>query len=105
MREEREAKKDKEGQNVRLEQETIEKLKKLVRVSKKLKISQMAQILSLNEKDLYNRILEWADQFGITIDDDIVEFGSGKKDDFLAALDEAFTDWGKKTETKDGKLE
>ena len=37
-------------------QATLEKLKKLVKVSTKLKILQIAQILKMSENDLYNRI-------------------------------------------------
>ena len=58
-----------------------------------------------DEDTLYERIVDWAVEFGFTIDEDIVKLGSGRKDDFIAALDSAFTDWGKKTETKEGKLE
>jgi hypothetical protein len=83
----------------------MEKLKKLVQISEKLKISQMAQILSMNETDLYDRIVDWASEYGFTIDEDVVKFSGGRKDDFINALGDAFTDWGEKTVTKEGKLE
>ena len=83
----------------------MEKLKKLVKVSERLKISQMAQILGMDETNLYDRIVDWAAEYGFTLDEDIVKFGAGRKDDFIAALDGAFQGWDKKTETKEGKLE
>ncbi|HME50943.1 MAG TPA: hypothetical protein VKM55_01885 [Candidatus Lokiarchaeia archaeon] len=83
----------------------MEKLKKLVKVSERLKISQMAQILAMDEATLYDRIVDWAADYGFTIDEDVVKFGAGRKEDFIAALDDAFQGWDKKTETKDGKLE
>jgi len=54
---------------------------------------------------LYDRIVDWAAEYGFTIDEDVVRFGSGRKDDFVAALDSAFSDWWSKTETKQGKPE
>ena len=88
-----------------IEMSRIEKLKKLVQVSKKVKVSQMAQMLNLHETALNDRIVDWAAEFGFILDGDFVEFGAGRKDDFIASLDEAFADWGKKTQTKEGKLE
>ncbi|HME52564.1 MAG TPA: hypothetical protein VKM55_10125, partial [Candidatus Lokiarchaeia archaeon] len=74
-------------------------------VSTKLKISQMAQILKMSESDLYDHIVDWATDYGFTLDEDVVIFGVGSKDDFIASLDNAFASWDKKTETKEGKLE
>lgn len=88
-----------------VEDDTIEKLKKLIKVSKKLKISQMANLLGIDEQELNRRIMDWADQFGFTINEDIVELDRSRKDDFLTALEGAFTDWNNKAETKEGKLE
>ena len=92
-------------QEAAMEPMRINKLKKLVQVSERLKVSQMAQILNMDEAKLYDRIVDWAVDFGFTIDEDIVKFSGGRKDDFIAAMDGAFADWGKKTETKEGKLE
>ena len=87
------------------EQTRMDKLRKLVQVSKKLKISQMAKILEMSEDDLYPRIVDWAAEYGFTIDEDVVEFTSGRKEDFIKSLNDAFTNWGNKVETKEGKLE
>lgn len=92
-------------QQVAMDAARVEKLKKLVKVSTTLKISQMAQILKLNEADLYDRIVDWADEFGFTIDGELIKFGAGRKDDFINSLDKAFADWDAKGATKEGKLE
>ncbi len=84
-----------EQRKAAMEPARVEKLKKLVQVSKKLKVGQMAQILDLTEKELYDRIVDWASQFGFTLDEDVVEFGVGRKDDFIASLDKEFANWGK----------
>jgi tetratricopeptide (TPR) repeat protein len=83
----------------------LEKLKKLVRVSKKLKLDQMASLLGLTVAELNERIVDWADQFGFLLDEDVVEFSNGRKDEFIAALDESFVSWDKKVTTKEGKLD
>ncbi len=85
-----------------LDRTQIEKLKKLVKVSKTLKITQMARMLGVSEDDLYEHVVNWADKFGFTIDQDVVDFGGGKKEDFIAELDQAFTSWGKAG--KEGKV-
>ena len=70
--------------------ERLAKLQKLVRVSTSLKITQMAKILDMNEDALYDKILDWADQFGFTLDQDVVKFGTGRKDDFIDALNTTY---------------
>ena len=88
-----------------IENTRMEKLKKLVKVSEKVKVSQMAQILNMDEAALYDRILDWAAEFGFTLIEDVVRFSGGRKDDFIASLDKAYTDWDEKSATKDGKFE
>ncbi|HME53416.1 MAG TPA: hypothetical protein VKM55_14425 [Candidatus Lokiarchaeia archaeon] len=86
-----------------IEAARLEKLKKLVKVSEKLKVSQMAQILKMDEAALYDRIVDWASEFGFTLDVDVVKFSGGRKEDFIASLGDQFTAWGKKPETDEGK--
>lgn len=91
-------------QHTMMESDRIDKLKKLVQVSKKVKVSQMAQILRMDEVELNERIVDWAEEYGFTLDGDFVEFGAGRKDEFINALNDAFSDWDKKTGNKFGKL-
>ena len=63
-----------------MEENTIKKLKKLVKVSEELTISQMAEFLGIDEKSLNEHIVDWADEFGFTLNQDVVKFGSGRKD-------------------------
>ncbi len=77
----------------------IEKLKKLIQVSQKMKVAQIAKILEMSEDDLYKRIVDWAATFGFTLNEDVVDFGGGgKKDAFIDALEKEFKTWGKSTE-------
>ncbi|HME51422.1 MAG TPA: hypothetical protein VKM55_04345 [Candidatus Lokiarchaeia archaeon] len=88
--------KERESQ-LQTEQVRIDRLKKLVNVSKKLRISQMAEMLDLSTQEMNHRIVDWAADYGFTIDEDVVEFTGGRKDDFISSLDEAFADWTKKS--------
>jgi hypothetical protein len=65
----------------------------------------MAQILGMDDASLYGKIVDWAVDFGFTIDEDVVKFGAGRKEEFIAALDGAFNGWDKNVKTKDGKME
>ncbi len=78
----------------KLEAERFAKLKKLVQVSKRLKVGQMAELLPMAERELNARLVDWAAEFGFTLDMDVVEFGEGKKDDFIDALNKEFAEWG-----------
>jgi len=72
----------------------ISRLAKMVQVSRKLKISQVALILEMSEADLYPRLVDWAAEYGFILDEDIVDFTGGRKDDFIAALEKDFATWG-----------
>ncbi len=78
--------------------ERIEKLKTLVKVSRVMKIQQLAMILDMSESELYKYITDWAKQFGFIIDRDEVDFTGGRIDDFIITLEKEFEKWG-----KDGK--
>lgn len=71
---------------------------------KSLKIAQLVQILGLPEDALYDCIVNWDDQFGFEIGQEVVYFGTGKKDDFISELDKQFANWGKVVQAKDGKV-
>ena len=106
---EAEARKQKEQQaqaaerQLRLEGAT-DKLAKLVRVSESVKILYMAKMLGIEEEDLLGRLVDWAEQFGFTIADDVVKFGAGQKEDFIAQLEQEFSSWDKSAQGKDGKV-
>ncbi len=88
-------KKQEQEQTAVMDAARLEKLKKLIKVSKKLKVSEVALILQMAEKDLYPRLIDWAADFGFILDEGTVDFGGGRKDDFMAQLDKEFASWGK----------
>jgi tetratricopeptide (TPR) repeat protein len=76
------------------EQGFLDRLKKLVRVSRKLKVAKIALILGITEDELYPHLVDWADQFGFILDEDSVDFTAGQKEKFIADLDLEFATWG-----------
>ena len=73
-----------------IDHERLEKLKQIVRVSERLKVSRMAEVLEIDEQELWKRVFAWAEQFGFTIDDDVVKFQGGQKEDFISKLEQEF---------------
>ncbi len=78
------------------DKERLDNLRNMVQVSKRLKVSQMAAALGMSEKALWQRLFTWAKEFGFTVDQDTVEFGGGRKDEFINALEKEFATWGNK---------
>ncbi len=74
----------------------IEQLKGIMKVTRRLEISRMAQLLEMSEEDLWKRIVPWAQEFGFTIDKNEVEFQTGQVDAFMQELEREFKSWGKR---------
>ncbi len=87
-----------EQQQEQLQQQRLAKLATIVRVSRRLEVSRMAEVLKMKESDLWDFIFDWAEKFNFKIDKDIIEFDVDKTDDFLATLDSEFKKWEKSTE-------
>ena len=87
-----------EQQQEQLQQQRLAKLATIVRVSRRLEVSRMAEVLKMKESDLWDFIFDWAEEFNFKIDKDIIEFDVDKTDDFIATLDSEFKKWEKSTE-------
>ncbi len=81
------------AQKQRIEEDRLQKLTKLVRVSKSLQIGQMATILGMEETELYDKIIDWADKFGFVLDQFVVEFTGTQKEAFIEELEREFSQW------------
>ena len=75
------------------ESEQLARLKKLVQVSKRLKRADIGEYLGLTGKELFDRLVEWATEYGFTLDGEDVDFEGGRKEDFVAELDQEFEKW------------
>jgi len=76
--------------------EKAKTLEKLIRVSTRVKIDDMAGVLDVPRNELLRKMLDLSDQFNFKIEGEEVNFGSGNTEDFIAALDKEFAEWGKK---------
>ncbi|MHA1733182.1 MAG: hypothetical protein ACTSU5_14640 [Promethearchaeota archaeon] len=77
----------------RVEEDRLQKLTKLVRVSRRLKIAQVTKILGMDEDELYDKIVDWADKFGFVLDEDVLEFTGTEKEAFIEELEREFSEW------------
>lgn len=85
----------------RIQKERIEKLKRLLRVSVRLKQAQMRRVLAMDEEEFDEKIFAWADEFGFVIDGDDVIIKRDNVSEFIALLEREFASW---TESE-GKIE
>ncbi len=76
-----------------IESERIARLKKLVQVSRRLKRVEIGEYLGLKGKELFDRLVDWAAEFGFTLDGEDVDFQGGRVDDFVAELGREFEKW------------
>ena len=60
--------------------------------------------LDLDEKTFIDRIIDWADEFGFTIEEDVVIINKDSVDNFIKMLDKQFSSWEKKEALKEGKF-
>ncbi len=84
--------------------EQMEKLKRLLRSSTRVRQSQLAEYLGLSLEDLFPRLVEWADQFHFKIDGDFIATENSEIDGFVANLDVLFAEWNGKEKGKQGKV-
>jgi len=82
--------------NKQLEKEAIEKIKRIVNVSNKVKLEMIYDILNLERKTFYNKILEWAETFNFTIDGDYLIIKQDDLESLLGQLDNLYKDWNNK---------
>ncbi|HDZ18536.1 hypothetical protein LCGC14_0856230 [marine sediment metagenome] len=76
-----------------LEKESLEKLKKMVKVSTKINLDRMQNALKLESEIFDNIIFDWADEFGFTIDGDYLVLNMDTVSDFINSLDKKFEEW------------
>nr|MDO8110179.1 WD40 repeat domain-containing protein [Candidatus Sigynarchaeota archaeon] len=88
----------------RIEKEAVQKIQKMMQVSKRLRIDMMREALGMDLKTFSDKMIDWAGQFGFHIDGDFVDFENADVNGFISTLDGYFADWNTKTKTKQGKI-
>lgn len=83
-----------------IEKDTISKLKELIEKSPRVDLKQIKVALKMDAHTFNNKIIDWADKFGFTIDGDYLIVNKDTVSDFIDALDKQFAKWekGKKIE-------
>jgi len=74
-----------------VEKLSIEKVKKMVKVSDRIKLDMMRKALKLDEEIFIEKIFEWAEKFDFRIDADMLIINKEKMGDFYNALEEEVT--------------
>ena len=82
----------------------LEKLKKMLKVSNSIAMEQMRNILDIDKKEFDKKIVDWAEQFGFTIDREYVNVKKETVDDFIDMLDSEFKSWESKEKIGEGKI-
>ncbi len=83
-----------------LEAGAIDKIRKMLAVSTRIKMDMMQRVLGLDTDTFSNKIFDWAAEFKFKIDGDFVVIEGGDVAGFISKLDTEFADWGKKNEGK-----
>ncbi len=83
---------------------TLDKLKKILKVSKSIKMEQMRGILRMDKEAFDDKIIDWAAEFGFEIDREYVNINKSTVDDFIDELDSQFEAWGLQEATGIGKV-
>ncbi len=80
------APKPKTMQPLRIDQSSKEPLQKLLKVSTKVKFDMLQGTLGISKVEFEKRIVDWAEQFGFTIEGDVLAIKGGNVDGFVSAL-------------------
>ncbi len=72
----------------------MKKLQQIIKVSTKLAVERIAQVLELPVEETWKRVFDWAEKFQFTIDGDYILFNKDTVNDFIASMDKEFASWG-----------
>ncbi len=82
--------------NLPVEEEArMKQLQQIIKVSDRLSVSRIAELLNMDPKDVWKKIAGWAEKFGFRIDGEELIFKKETVDTFIASLDKEFRTWGK----------
>jgi hypothetical protein len=85
------------------ERERKEKIERIMKVSSRIKLDTMRDILKLEQHIFHERLLDWAEKFGFEIDGDYLNVNKDKVSDFIENLDKRFSDWEQVEKDRIGK--
>ena len=80
----------------------LKQFQKILKMSSRIKKSEVAKMLGIAEDALLHKLLEWNEKVPFKIDGEMIVVDDTKA--FLAAIDQQFAEWGTKEASKDGKI-
>jgi Leucine-rich repeat (LRR) protein len=80
----------------------LKKFKKILEISQEVKKSEVAEYLGISEKELFAKMVDWG-MLGFKIKNDLIVVED--IEEFSAAVDQQFIEWGENEESKIGKVE
>ena len=81
-----------------------EKIRKMIRVSNRIRFDMMRDALDMDTKEFNTKIFDWAEEFNLLIDGDYIVINNNTIDDFINALDIQYKAWESKEQSKNGKI-
>ena len=96
--------KEEKGRLQQRNQEIIEKIHKIMKVSSRVRLDMMRNILELDAKTFDNKILDWAVEFNFKIDGDFIVIENADIDGFITGLDRQFDRWKNAEKSSSGKI-
>jgi hypothetical protein len=80
-------------------------LERILKVSKRIKINYLRDIMKIPPAKFNLLLIDWAEQYNLVIDGDYLEVSAETVNDFIKELDASFTDWDAKEANHIGKME
>jgi WD40 repeat protein len=81
-----------------------QKIQRLLSVSTRVRIDMLRDYLQMDKVDFTGQLVDWAVEYGFTIDGDYINIEGGNVNGFMKNLDAMYTSWEGKEKAKDGKI-
>jgi hypothetical protein len=85
------------------ERETFEKIRKIMNVSSRIKMDLVRKYIKMDQNTFDSKIIDWATQFGFTIDGDYLNIQKENVSGFIDELERQFSQWRKDEQGRESK--
>lgn len=87
------------------DKQTLKDLKRILKVSKSVKLERIRQALGLDQETFNKKIFAWAEQFGFEIDREYVNITKTEVEEFIEYLEGKFNSWNTHEGIEIGKID
>ena len=84
--------------------DSLEKIKRIVKVSDRIEIDMMRESLKMKKGEFLDKLYIWAEKFNFRIDGNTLVINKDTVSDFLEALDQQFDTWENQEASENGKI-